>query len=182
MNAYEQCFEKVVGIEGGFSDHPSDRGGQTKYGITEKTARANGYVGDMKDMPIEQARAIYKMQYWNTLRLDDIAGLSLRVAAELFDTAINMGVGTSGQFLQRALNALNRQAADYADMVVDGVVGPMTVNAFKAFMYRRRTEGETVMLAALNALQGERYIRIAEGDREQEAFVFGWLLNRVAVA
>lgn len=179
--SFEQAFQHTVGIEGSFSDHPKDRGGPTMYGITEHVARANGYNGPMNEMPLSVAQIIYKHQYWNILRLDDIDALSAKIAAELFDTGVNMSVGVAGKFLQRALNVFNQEGRDYPDLEVDGVVGPVTVADLKAFLTKRGKAGELVMLSALNALQGARYIEIAEKNPSQEAFEFGWFANRVTI-
>ena len=62
------AFEKVIGIEGGYSDDPDDRGGKTKFGITEAVARAHGYRGEMRDLGLTTARKIYKSSYWDVLR------------------------------------------------------------------------------------------------------------------
>ncbi len=182
MTAFDQAFEHTIGLEGGFVDDPSDSGGATRYGITERVARANGYSGDMRELPLERAKAIARTQYWDVLRLDAVAGLSAETAAELFDTAYNAGTGRAGQFLQRALNALNRGESDYPDLVVDGLVGPMTISALRAFIGERGDVGRTVMLRALNCLQGAFYVELAERKESQERFVYGWLLNRVQLA
>jgi lysozyme family protein len=182
VSGFDSAFEKVVAVEGDYSNNATDHGGATKYGITERVARANGYDGQMQELPYSTAKAIYKRQYWDVLRLDDIAKLSFLIACELFDTSVNMGVGTAGTFLQRALNVLNRRGKDYADLKVDGVVGPVSVDDLRAFLMKRGAQGEVVMLRALNCLQGARYIEIAERDETQEDFEFGWLLNRVAMA
>ena len=181
MTAFDEAFSELLSVEGGYSDHPNDRGGKTNFGITEAVARANGYTGPMEELTQGQAQGIYKAQYWDTLRLNDVAALSWAVAAELFDTGVNMGVGVAGKFLQRALNALNRQGQDFPDLTVDGVIGPMTVANLKAYMGRRGFEGQKVLLRALNALQGTRYIEIAEGRESQETFVYGWFLQRINI-
>lgn len=181
MDAFPEAFEKVVGIEGRYSNNPADSGGETMWGITARVAHANGYVGDMRNMPIGVASAIYRQQYWDLLKLDEVANASKAVALELFDTAVNCGVATAGKFLQRALNVLNRGGRDYPDVTVDGVVGPMTVDALRRFLKARGFEGEPVLLDALNALQGVYYIELAEQRPKDEAFEFGWLKNRVAI-
>jgi lysozyme family protein len=173
MNAFDRAIVKTVGAEGDYSNRANDRGGKTRFGITEARARASGYTGDMRDLPYSTAVEIYRTGYWNVLRLDDIARLSEPIALELFDTGVNMGVGTAAQFLQRSLNSFNRQGVDYADMVADGVLGPMTLTALKSYLYRRGVEGEHVLLKALNSLQGARYIGIAEADRTQEDNAYG---------
>lgn len=173
-------LDKLFPIEGEFSDHPSDRGGRTMYGITERVARANGYTGPMEQMPRTFAASVYKKEYWDRLSLDRISATSPAVASELFDTGVNQGTGAAASYLQRALNALNRRGLLFSDIKVDGVLGPVSCSAFEQYMGRRRAQdGEAVMLAALNALQGEFYISLAERDPSQEDFVFGWLRNRV---
>ena len=58
---FERAFEKLLGHEGGFVDHPKDPGGATRYGITQRVARANGYVGDMRNFPLSEAmQKLYK--------------------------------------------------------------------------------------------------------------------------
>jgi len=177
--SFSIAFQKLIVVERGYSNHPSDTGGKTMYGITEAVARAHGYGGEMRDLRLETARDIYRAQYWDTLRLTDIAALSYPIAEEVFDTGVNMGIGHAGRFLQRALNAFNRQQKDYADLIADGVVGPVTVWALKAFLDRRGKDGEIVMLRALNAQQGERYLQITENRPANEDFFYGWLLKRV---
>lgn len=178
--SFETSFQHVVMKEGGYSDHPSDTGGKTQFGITEAVARANGYAGDMRQLPLSTAKSIYKRQYWDLLQLDSIDALSPGIANELFDTAVNMGTGTAGTFLQRALSSMNRRGQDYPDLQADGVVGPMTVAALRTFLAKRGGHGVTVMLRALNAQQAMRYILLAESRPANEDFVFGWLLQRVA--
>ena len=180
MPLKNRVIDRIIEIEGGYVDDPDDSGGETHYGITAKVAREYGYTGPMRDMPRDVACAIYTDRYWNALRLDDVAALSEAVAAELADTGVNMGTGRAGAFLQRALNAFNRQGADWPDIAVDGAVGPATVDALRAYFATRARDGETVLLAALNALQGEAYIALAERRRKDEKYVFGWFLNRVA--
>ncbi len=169
----------IISLEGDFSNHPADRGGPTRWGITEAVARANGYSGDMRHFPRQAAVTIYKRNYWQRPAYDQVARLAPRVAAELFDTGINMGTGTASGFLQRALNALNRGERDYRDILVDQKIGPQTLAALAAFIGRRGTRGEAVLQKAIESLQGARYIKLAETRPANEAFLYGWLANRV---
>ncbi|MDQ3139994.1 MAG: hypothetical protein M3Q15_04650, partial [Pseudomonadota bacterium] len=163
----------------GYSDHPADTGGATRYGITEAVARAHGFRGGMRAFPRDEAATIYRRIYWLRPGFDRIADHAPRVAEEMFDTGVNMGPAVAAGFLQRALNALNRGAADYADIPVDRRVGPATLAALAAFLKRRGDGGETVLLKAIEALQGERYLRLAESRPANEAFLYGWLANRL---
>lgn len=173
-------LDAVIEREGGYVNHPADKGGPTRFGITEAVARAHGYAGPMAQLPREEAAAIYRRLYWLRPRLDEIASRSPLLAAELFDTGVNMGPGVAITFFQRALTALNRCGKDYPDLVPDGRIGTVTLAAFDAFLnIRGATGGERVLLRALEALQGERYLRLAERRPANEAFLYGWLANRI---
>ena len=175
-----QLVGQLIEREGGFVDHPADRGGATNFGITEAVARAHGYGGPMSLLPRDQASAIYTRLYWLRPRFSEVARRAPRIAAELFDTGANMGPGVAATFLQRSLTALNRNAKDYPDLVPDGRVGSATLEALDRFLdVRGATAGETVLLKALEALQGERYLRLAEKRPANEAFLYGWLANRI---
>jgi lysozyme family protein len=175
----DALIDQLIEREGGYVNHPADKGGPTCFGITEAVARAHGYAGAMRSLPRHEAAAIYRRLYWLRPRLDQVAKRSERIAAELFDTGVNMGPAVATTFLQRALTALNRNAKDYADLTPDGRVGPLTLHALDAYLATRgKTAGETVLMRALEALQGERYLRLAERRPANEAFLYGWLANR----
>ena len=176
----DELIDALIEREGGYSNHPSDRGGPTNYGITEAVARAHGYSGSMRNLPREEAAAIYRRLYWLRPRFDQVAKRSKKVAGELFDTGVNMGPAVAATFLQRALSALNRDRKDYPDLVPDGRIGAATLSALDTFLQiRGKAGGEAVLLRALDALQGERYIRLAERRPANEAFLYGWLANRL---
>lgn len=180
--SFGSAVAELFNLEGGYVNNPKDRGGPTKFGVTLAVARAHGYTDRMEEMSVDQARAIAKAQYWDLLRLDEISRLSYPIAFELFDTGYNCGPGTAGRFLQRALNALNRERQDYPDVDVDGLVGPLTVHALRLYLVKRTgPDAELVLLRALNSLQSSYYIELAERDPSQEAFVFGWLRHRVVL-
>jgi lysozyme family protein len=180
MNHADRAIEKVLAHEGGYVNDPKDSGGETNWGITIAVARAYGYAGPMRAMTREQAKAIYLARYWHSQRLDQVAAVSYDVAFEIFDTGVNQGETTGARYFQRALNVLNRGGELYPDLQVDGRLGAVTVAAFKEYMRRRGPAGASVMLKALNCLQGAFYITLAEARAKDEAFVFGWLSNRVS--
>ena len=175
----DRLIEEVIEREGGYVNHPADRGGPTRWGITEAVARRQGYMDDIRYLPQSDAVAIYKRLYWIAPGFDKVAEKAPKLAAELFDTGINMGTGTATGFLQRALNALNRNARDYGDLTVDRRIGPATLLALHAFFRKRGTGGEDVLLKAVEALQGAHYVRLAETRPSQEAFLYGWIANRI---
>ena len=189
----DTMIDALIDREGGYVNRPEDKGGPTCFGITEAVARAHGYAGPMRQLPRADAVAIYRRLYWLRPRFDEVAKRSLPLAAELFDTGANMGPAVAVTFLQRALTALNRGGKDYPDLTPDGRIGPATLTALDTFLARRgssppvgvdggdqqRTSAETVLLRALEALQGERYLRLAERRPANESFLYGWLANRI---
>lgn len=175
----DSLIDDLIDREGGYAHHPADRGGETNWGITVAVACGEGYDGPMRALSRAQAAVIYRRRYWIAPGFDAVAVRAPHVAAELFDTGVNMGVAVAASFLQRALNALNRGASDYPDVPLDGVVGARTLAALAAFLVRRGAAGEGVLVRAMDALQGERYLTLAERRPANEAFLYGWLAGRV---
>ncbi|MFA3545298.1 glycoside hydrolase family 108 protein [Acinetobacter baumannii] len=178
----EQYLEELIKREGGYVNNPADRGGATKFGITQAVARENGWNGNMKDLPLEFAKSIYKKQYWLEPRFDQVNALSPSVAEELLDTGVNCGPNFAKPLLQRALNLLNNQGkAGWPDLKVDGVYGSATLGALKTYLSKRGKDGEKVLVRVLNIMQGQRYIEICERNPKQEQFFYGWISNRVVI-
>ena len=113
-NNFDRAFTALLGNEGGYSNNPADKGGETNWGVTIAVARANGYSGPMRDMPVEVAKKIYRSHYW----LDAFDNMPYPVAFQVFDGAVNSGVTQSIKWLQQALGTK-----------VDGIIGPVTMSA-----------------------------------------------------
>lgn len=171
----DDILASVLANEGGYVNDPSDKGGETNFGITAAVARANGYTGSMKAMTRTNALAILRGQYVIAPGFGLVANASMPIAAELVDTGVNMGPAIAGRFLQRALNALTDAA-----LVVDGNVGPTTVAALKTFLAKRGPDGERRLIALLNAEQGVRYLEITEARAANRGFLYGWLARILA--
>lgn len=169
-----QLVDAVIGREGNYSNHPADKGGPTRWGVTQQVARAYGYAGDMRAFPRDRAVAIYQEAYWFAPRLDQVAARYWEVAAELFDIGVNMGVGVAATFLQRVLNVMNQEAAHYGDLVTDGRLGAVSIAALDAYRQHRGEEGGARLLEAIRSLRGARYIEICEARPANEAFAYGW--------
>ena len=165
--------------DNGYTDDPDDNGGPTAYGVTQAVARANGYDGPMRDLPLALARTIYRNRHIIKPAFDKVAVISPSIAEELIDTGVNMGPAKPREFLQRALNIFNLEGSRYADLFVDGEIGEVTLLALRKYVRWRGQEGEAVMVCALNTLQGGRYFDIAEGNPSQERFTYGWFRTRV---
>lgn len=175
----DELIDGLIAREGGFVDHPADKGGPTRWGITQSVARRHGYMGQMENLPRNVAALIYTKQYWRTPAFDKVSQIAPILAEELFDTGVNMGTSTAIGFLQRALNALNRNGADYPDIAVDRTIGTDTLRALEAFLTKRGPSAEGVLTKAIDALQGAHYVRLAEARPAQEAFLYGWLTSRI---
>lgn len=109
------AMKRLLGNEGGYVDHPKDPGGATNYGITQRVARAHGYQGDMRNLPIGIAVEIYETDYWKPIKADQLPE-ALRF--HVFDAAVNSGPGQAIKWLQRA-----------SGVAQDGVIGPRTLSA-----------------------------------------------------
>ena len=112
---FTTAFEKLLGHEGGYVNHKDDRGGATRYGVTEAVAREVGYRGDMRELPLDLAQRIYKEKYWDAVQAEQ---LPADVRYIVFDGAVNSGVVQSAKWLQRACGVKD-----------DGVIGPITIRA-----------------------------------------------------
>lgn len=179
MTPFETALKFTLGIEAGYVNDPKDSGGATKYGITEAVARAHGYDGDMQDLPLVVAIAIYKADYWDVSLLDTVAEIAPTVAYEMFDTGVNCGPPVAVRFLQRMLNLFNNGGKAYPDVAVDGRMGAQTLFALRAFVQARGRLGVEVLVEALNCMQGAFYTELAERRPKDEAFAFGWFANRI---
>lgn len=169
-----QLIAEVIDREGGYVNHPADRGGPTNWGITIAVARRHGYTGDMRALSRQQAAAIYAADYWHSLQLDEIAAFSTDLALVLFDFGVNSGPGRAAEYLQRQLNVLNNRGRFYADIAVDGSVGPATLAVLKSYESVRGKQGLSVLSHVVNA---ERIVfcrGLAERSESQEAFTYGW--------
>lgn len=111
---FDEAFERVIGHEGGYVNDPRDPGGETRYGIS-KRAYPNE---DIKNLTLDQSKAIYRRDYWDRLNLDQ---LPAAIHFSMFDAAVNSGVGQSAKFLQNAVGT-----------TPDGAIGPMTIAAANA--------------------------------------------------
>ena len=114
---FEKAFERLLGHEGGFVDHPRDPGGATRYGITQRVAQAHGYRGDMRAFPLTEAKRIARLAYWDAVRADDMPDA---VRYDLFDAAYHSGPEQATKWLQRAAGADD-----------DGKLGPKTLLAVR---------------------------------------------------
>lgn len=183
---FEAAYTRLIGHEGGYSDHPEDRGGETYKGVSrrfnpgwpgwgiidackgsENLADCLAHSNTLED----QVKAFYKTAHWDPFDGDN---LPYDLAYELFEIGVNMGVSTACKFLQQTLNAFNQKGRFWEDLIVDGKPGPKTVRASRIMAGMKNRHGAKVLTKALNCLQGHRYIEITQRDPSQEVFAWGW--------
>ena len=110
---FDQAFERLIGHEGGYVDHPADPGGETKFGISKRAYPSE----DIKGLTLDRAKEIYLRDYWKPAGCDSVPdGLKF----DLFDMAVNAGVRTAARCLQRAVGE-----------TADGIIGPKTLLAIE---------------------------------------------------
>jgi len=163
---FAYAFQMTLDAEGGLSDHPADSGGKTKFGISQG---AHPDL-DIDKLSIWAAAGIYHKEYWMPLRLDEIE--SRYVAAEMFDTAVNMGPRWAVRIAQQACNLLAGNSTKIK-LKEDGRFGPKTlrrVNELSASAYEKH------LVIALNLMQGIRYVMLYKLNEEKYGhFVRGWM-------
>ena len=110
---YDKCLETILHHEGGYVNHPKDPGGETNLGVTKRVYEDWGGTKDMKDLLVEDVAPIYKKNYWDRVKGDELpAGLDLCV----FDFGVNAGTGRSAKYLQTLIGT-----------TADGGIGPNTL-------------------------------------------------------
>tara|TARA_Y100000114_G_scaffold47027_2_gene42883 strand:- start:11219 stop:11728 length:510 start_codon:yes stop_codon:yes gene_type:complete len=117
---YQKCLETILHHEGGYVDHPDDPGGETNLGVTKKVYEEWGGTKNMKDLTVEDVAPIYKKNYWDRVKGDELpSGLDLCV----FDFGVNAGTGRAAKYLQNMVGA-----------TADGAIGPATLRAVHAYV------------------------------------------------
>lgn len=147
----------VIRKEGGYVNHPLDRGGETKYGITKR----NYPHLDIRSLTTQQAAQIYYDDYWKA------NGLDLHYPSEIqgyaFDCFVNHGRKTFGKILQYALNDCGH------DLIVDGIIGVKTIKAL------REQNDSRYFLLQLKIRRIYMYGLIVVSNPSQLVFLLGWL-------
>ncbi len=154
---FETVIDQTLAHEGGYSNNPSDAGGETKYGISKRS-----YPNvDIKNLTLEQAKAIYKKDFWDNQGYSQIEDIPL--ASKVFDLGVNMGTKNAVILLQRAL-----KANGFKSLEDDGVYGSATNEALK------NTDPKKVLIALRSEAAGY-YRRLVASNSSQKVFLKGWL-------
>ncbi|HZP70625.1 MAG TPA: glycosyl hydrolase 108 family protein [Pseudolabrys sp.] len=120
-STYDVCLPLLLAHEGGYTNHPSDPGGPTNFGITifdyRKYVNPGANAADVRAMTIDEAKRIYRTRYWDAQRCDE---LPAGVDYAMFDYGVNSGISRSGKVLRRLVNLPDRSSA-VSDDVIDAV-------------------------------------------------------------
>ncbi len=171
MPDINKMIDDILRREGGFVDHPSDRGGPTKFGITLKTL--SNYIGraalrsEVESLSEDVARDIYERNYLVGPRIDRLPDA---IQPFIFDCAVNHGPRTAIKFVQSVSN----QAGYEPPLEVDGAMGP---NTRKAAEWAQDQMGD-FFLKALIEERRNFYLTIVDARPTQKVFLKGWM-NRV---
>jgi uncharacterized protein (TIGR02594 family) len=117
-STYDDALRRLLVHEGGYSNHPSDPGGPTNFGITIADYRAyvkpDATADDVRNMTVDDAKRIYRKRYWDAQRCDE---LPAGVDYSLFDYGVNSGIGRSGKVLRRVVGVPDNTSA-FTDQVL----------------------------------------------------------------
>ena len=175
-----RCFSKAITVvlehEGGFSDHPSDPGGATNFGISLRWLKSQGLFGDLDDdgdvdiddikaITSETASRIYREKWWNRYHYDRFVDCS--IAIKVFDMSINMGSNRAHRILQYAINGLG------GNLIVDGIIGPITMKS-------ANIEPKDILLKEIREEQKRFYLRLITKRPDLVVFKKGWLRRAAA--
>ena len=150
---YDKCLETILHHEGGYVNHPEDPGGETNLGVTKRVYQEWGGTKDMKDLTFDDVAPIYRKNYWDKMKCDDLpSGLDLCV----FDFGVNAGPGRAAKYLQTLIGT-----------VADGGIGPNTLAKLKEYT------DETGVKETITNYQNERQ-RYYEKLSTFKTFGRGW--------
>lgn len=159
LSAFDLAFRDLIDLEGGFVDHPMDKGGPTKWGISQRSYPKV----DIKALTPEEAKAIYLADYWQKLSLDSLTFYGVK--RELFEQGVNLGVDKAARHAQWACKLLGEPC------VIDGTIGPKTIETLE------KVSGANLnaLIKVLNGLQFSYYVGLVSKNPTQQVFLVGWL-------
>lgn len=170
-----QIIVALMKREGGFVDHPDDRGGATNYGITQRVAAEHGYRGSMRDLPQTLAEKIYLKTYWHAMKLDEVSARAPALAIAMLDYGVHSGTGRAARQLQEVVNVLSNNGRRWSVVEVDGCIGTQTLRAVDAMLKLRGVNSGNTLASTVNALRLAWLVDLARRDVSQQAFAQGWI-------
>lgn len=172
MKVFNYAFEATMYHEGGFSDHPLDTGGATKFGISLRFLRSIGAdldgdgdidIDDVLLVTEDSARQFYYDYFWIEAKCNKIK--SELLAAKIFDMAVNVGPKRAWKIVQSAINNFEPQKVK-----IDGIPGPNTLEAINSM-----SSVDWNLLEEIRTEQKYFYKNLIEKNPSFSAFRLGWL-------
>ena len=174
---YNKAFEHTMKNEGGYADHPADRGGETFMGITRKNhpdwegwesvdnLKKSGHIKDAHKLPamMAQAQSFYKKHYWDRVKAENFEG---ELSLVLFDTSVHSGVGRASKLLQESVGYI------IPNIAVDGKIGRLTIQAVQGFISMKDVN---TLITIYSILRGKFYLDIIARDKTQTVFLRNWM-------
>lgn len=164
VTAFDTCLAEILRHEGGYSNHPSDPGGRTMLGVTQRVwEQWTGKPADeatMRALTPETVAPLYRKNYWEAVGADD---LPPALALCVFDFAVNAGPGRAIRYLQHVVGAAS-----------DGRLGPVTKTLTNRAVER---EGAAALVRKYQDERRHYYRSLSNFD----AFGRGWLRRVDAV-
>ena len=168
LNNFDEALRFTLYWEGGYVNHPSDPGGPTNQGITQRTydsyrSSLNLVKNDVRNITHKEVREIYFSRYWKASKADR---MTAPLAIAHFDTCVNFNVRDGVKFLQEALGFTGRD--------VDGIFGPITAGALKS------NNNKATAMKLVEGRIAYRHKRVAKNP-SQKVFLSGWLNRDLAL-
>ena len=192
MASFDIAYAPLKDFEGGYDNDPDDRGGETYAGIArkffpswqgwkiiDKIKRSNqskaaiNQAAKADHLLRDYVRAWYKTTWFDALGLGE---LPQPLANAIFEQSVNLGKSGSGKKVQIICNAYNYQPGAkklFADLKVDGAIGPKTLAALKIILANKANAESLVH--ALNCMQGAHYLELAAKKFTQRKYTVGWM-------
>lgn len=165
MSNFDQAFQRLLGIEQGFTNNPNDSGGATKFGVTaamlaiyRKVPQVT--VQDVQNLTVDEAKLVYKSQFWDPLRLDVVN--SFPVAYAIFDQSVNGGQVTAAKRVQATISELG------TTVKIDGLIGAITIGAVNLAK-------PPEFLLKFCEMSQLAYLQIATDNPKDLVFLKGWI-------
>lgn len=175
--AFCAAYQRTAQFEGGWSNDPDDRGGRTKYGVTQQAWEAY-HVGnvpyDISEITRDDAQAVFWADYYQGANLHrlELAGCPQVILCDCFDACVNHGVRGGSKLLQRAYNLVCDKRPP---LLVDGVIGTKTCTQIAAFCLADHRQKE--LLGAFRYSRALLFHSIVTKDPTQEKFIDGWVIR-----
>lgn len=158
---FNEALDRTLAFEGGGRTHTvrGDPGGTTKWGISQRAYPDR----DIASLTKDEAAFLYRRDYWEAVRADL---LPPELRPHVFDSAVNQGTSKAVRLLQEALNLYATITPHGEFVVVDGELGPHTLDVVRDYPPERLT-------TLFRHLRAQHYVQLAEAGRGK--FLFGWL-------